>query len=127
MRLFETLNEDVFTLFAARHYYNPTCIDAEEFHEDLKRFKYVKRLLNKYLDKQTLSERLILNHLIVIFNVFGNGPGLKMLEYKLEKPDYWPVIKPFLIFLRVVSNDKYTGIEMDEQAVEKLREIRDIE
>ena len=127
MKLFQTLNEDVFILFAARHYYNPTCIDAEEFHEDLKRFKYIKRLLNKYLDGQKLSERLILNHLIVIFNVFGNGAGLKMLEYKLEKPDYWPVIKPFLIFLRIISNDKYTGIVMDKHTVEKLRQIRDIE
>ena len=49
MKLFQTLNEDVFTLFAARHYYNPTCIDAEEFHEDIKRFKYIKRLMNRYL------------------------------------------------------------------------------
>lgn len=126
MKLFETLNEDVFTLFAARHYYNPTCIDAEEFHEDLKRFKYVKRLLNRYLDNKGLSERLILNHLIVIFNVFGNGAGLKMLEYKLDKPEYWPAIKPFLIFLRIVENNKYTGIEMDNLVVERLRTIRDV-
>ena len=79
MKLFQTLNEDVFTLFAARHYYNPTCIDAEEFHEDLKRFKHLKRLLNRYIDKKTLNERLIMNHMIVIFNVFGISSGLKML------------------------------------------------
>jgi len=126
MKLFQTLNEDVFILFAARHYYNPTCIDAEEFHEDLKRFKYVKRLLNKYLDGKPLSDRLILNHFIVLFNVFGYDAGLKMLEYKLDKPEYWPVVKPFLIFLRVIANDKYTGIEMDATVVEQLREIRDL-
>lgn len=122
MKLFESLTEDNFLLFAAKHYYNPTCIDAEEFHEDLKRFKYVKRLLNRYLDQKTLAERLILNHLIVIFNVFGMGAGLKMLEYRLDDK-HWPIVKPFLIFLKVIPNDKYTGIQMDEQVVEELRKI----
>ena len=124
MKLFENLNEDVYLLFAARHYYNPTCIDAEEFHEDLKRFKYIKRLLNRYLNNGDLSERLLLNHLIVVFNVFGIDAGLKMLEYKLqEKKEYWSVVKPFLIFLKIIENDKYTGIEMDNKVVEKLREV----
>lgn len=123
MKLFETLNEDVFLLFAARHYYNPTCIDAEEFHEDLKRFKYIKRLINRYLDNGKLSERLILNHLTILFNVFGIDAGLKMLEYKLEKTEHWNVIKPFLIYLKIIPNDKYTGIEMDSIVVDKLRKI----
>lgn len=122
MKLFESLTEDTFTLFAAKHYYNPTCIDADEFHEDLKRFKYVKRLLNRYLDNRVLSERLILNHLIVVFNVFGVPAGLKMLEYKLEER-HWAVVKPFLIFLKIVENDKYIGIPMDEYVVNRLREI----
>jgi hypothetical protein len=122
MKLFQTLNEDVFTLFAARHYYNPTCIDAEEFHEDLKKFKYVKRLVNRYVSGGNLAERLILNHLVVIFNVFGPDAGLKMLEFRLEE-HHWPVIKPFLIFLKIVANDKYTGIEMDQKVIELLRKI----
>jgi|SRR5210317_686708 hypothetical protein len=122
MKLFEKLNEDNFLLFAARSYYNPVCIDAEEFHEDLKRFKYVKRLVNRYLDNQKLSERLILNHLIVIFNVFSPGPGLLMLEHRLDEK-HWPVIKPFLIFLKIIENDKYTGITMDEKVVQALRKI----
>ena len=120
MKLFETLNEDVFTLFAARHYYNPTCIDAEEFHEDLKRFKYVKRLLNRYLDNGKLSERLIMNHLVIIFNVFGYDAGMKMLEYKLDEK-HWSVVKPFLVYLKVSTNDKYTHVPMDSQVVEVLR------
>tara|TARA_B100002019_G_C21182513_1_gene554463 strand:+ start:707 stop:1075 length:369 start_codon:yes stop_codon:yes gene_type:complete len=122
MKLFETLSEDTFLIFAARNYYNPTCIDADEFHEDLKRFKYVKRLINRYIDNNVLSERLILNHLIVIFNVFGHGPGLKMLEYRLDEK-HWPVVKPFLIFLKIITNDKYTGINMDEHVVDSLRKI----
>ena len=123
MKLFETLNEDVFTIFAARHYYNPNCIDADEFHEDLKRFKYIKRLLNRYISGGNLSEKLLLNHMIVIFNVFGIPAGLKMLEYKLDKEEYWPVVKPFLIFLRIIENDKYTGIAMDKHVVDLLRKI----
>ena len=120
MKLFQTLNEDVFTLFAARHYYNPTCIDAEEFHEDLKRFKYVKRLLNRYLDNGKLAERLIMNHLVILFNVFGYDAGLKMLEYKLE-PKHWSVVNPFLIYLKVQLNTKYSNVMSDKNVVNKLR------
>jgi len=123
MKLFQTLNEDVFTIFAARHYYNPTCIDAEEFHEDIKRFKYIKRLINRYLSGGKLSERLIMNHLIVIFNVFGYDAGLKMLEYRLPLNNHWQIIKPFLIYLKIVTNDKYTGIDMDPHVVDILRKI----
>ena len=120
MKLFQTLNEDVFTLFAARHYYNPSCIDAEEFHEDLKRFKYVKRLLNRYLDNGKLAERLIMNHLVILFNVFGYDAGLKMLEYKLE-PKHWSVVNPFLIYLKVQLNTKYSNVMSDKNVVNKLR------
>ena len=120
MKLFQTLNEDVFILFAARHYYNPTCIDAEEFHEDLKRFKYVKRLLNRYLDNGKLSERLIMNHLVILFNVFGYDAGLKMLEYKLE-PKHWSVVNPFLVYLKVQLNTKYSNVISDKNVVNKLR------
>jgi len=116
------LNEKNILLYAAKHYYNPRFSDIEEFHEDLKRFKYVKRLVNRYLDGGQLSERLILNHLIIIFNVFGIEASLKMLEVKLEE-DQWEVIKPFLVFLKYITNDQYTGIKMDKNAVEVLRKI----
>ena len=65
------LTEDNLHFYAAKHYYNPKFIDVEEFQEDLKRFKYIKRLLNRYIETGRLSERLILNHLVVVFNVFG--------------------------------------------------------
>tara|TARA_A100001391_G_C5045136_1_gene271946 strand:- start:1045 stop:1410 length:366 start_codon:yes stop_codon:yes gene_type:complete len=117
------LTKDNLILYAAKHYYNPKCIDSEEFFEDLKRFKYIKRLLNRYKESGVLSERLILNHLIVIFNVFGNDAGLDILELRVEL-DHWNVIKPFLIFLNVITNDMYTNIEMDKKVVEALREIK---
>lgn len=122
MKLFETLDEDKFMIYAAKHYHNPTCIDAEEFYKDVKRFKYVKRLVNKHLNNNTLSIHLLLNHLIIIFNVFGVKGGLKMLEYKLDE-DHWPVIKPFLIYLRIIKNEEYIGIMMDKNVIEELRKI----
>ena len=116
------LTKDNLIVYAAKHYYNPKCIDSEEFFEDLKRFKYIKRLFNRYRDTGVLSERLILNHLIVIFNVFGHNAGLDILELKIEL-DYWDILKPFLIFLKVIKNTEYTNIEMDKLVVERLREI----
>lgn len=118
----EILNEKNLLLYAAKHYYNPRFSDIEEFNEDMKRFKYIKRLVNRYLDDKDLSERLILNHLIVIFNVFGIEAALNMLEVRLEER-HWPVIKPFLIFLKYITNDQLTGITMDERVVEVLRKI----
>lgn len=116
------LTKDNLILYAAQNYHNPRCIDSEEFFEDLKRIKYIKRLLNRYRDTGILSERLILNHLIVIFNVFGNQAALDILELKIEL-DHWGVIKPFLIFLKAIKNTEYTNIEMDKLVVERLREI----
>lgn len=122
MKLFDELTEETFLLFAARHYYNPKCIDADEFFEDIKRFKYIKRLLNRYFEGGNLSMNLILNHIIVIFNVFDVGPGLKLLEYKFDKK-YWTVIKAVVVFLKIVPNDKYTEIAMDQNAINELRKI----
>lgn len=116
------LNEKNLPLYAAKHYYNPSFSDIDEFHEDLKRFKYIKRLVNRYLETGNLADRLLLNHIIVIFNVFGIEPALNMLKVKLEER-HWPVIKPFLIYLNYIKNDELTGIEMDDKVVEFLRKI----
>lgn len=122
MLRFKELNEKNLLLYAAKHYNNPKFSDIDDFHEDLKRFKYVKRLLNRYIESDELSERLILNHLIVIFNMFGIEAALNILDLKLEDK-HWPVIKPFLIFLNYIKNDQYTGITMDPTVVETLRKI----
>ena len=122
MLIFNELTEDNLFLYAAKHYDNPTFKDVDEFHEDLKRFKYIKRLVNRYLDQNDLAERLILNHLIVVFNVFGVEATLNILGLKLDQR-HWPVIKPFLIFLKYIKNDQLTEIEMDKLVVERLREI----
>ena len=80
--MIETLDDSNFVLYAAKHYDNPQCYDVEEFHDDLKRFKYLKRLLGKYEDTGELRENLILNHIIVLYNVFGEA-ATRMLFFKL--------------------------------------------
>jgi len=122
MMIFNELTEDNLLLYAAKHYYKPQFSDIEEFYEDLKRFKYIKRLLNRYLDQGELAERLILNHMIVVFNSFGTEAALNILELKLDDR-HWSVVKPFLVYLRHIKEDQYTGISMDQQVVDKLRKI----
>jgi hypothetical protein len=123
MKNLETnLNDSNVQLYAAKHYYNPTFSDIEEFNEDLKRFKYIKRLINRYLDQENMAERLLLNHIIVVFNVFGIEPALNILKVKLDER-HWPVVKPFLVFLNYIRNDQLTGIKMDQYVVEVLRKI----
>lgn len=119
----ELTNNNI-VVYAAKHYYTPKCIDGDEFFEDLKRFKYVKRLLNRYRDTGELSERLLLNHLVVIFNVFGYEPALRILELKIED-EHWGTLKPFLLFLKAINYDNYPLVTMDEHAISKLREIRE--
>ena len=119
---FDDVTESNLLLYAAQNYHNPLVASSEDFYEDLKRFKYIKRLVNRYLSTSELSERLILNHLIIIFNMFGIEAGCKILELKLDER-HWPVIKPFLIFLRYITNLEYTQFEMDNTVVEALRKI----
>jgi len=121
MQLFDELNNDNFVLFASRHYNNNQCTDVEEFYEDLQRFKYLKRLLSRY-EQGDLQERLILNHLIVIHNVFGIEPANKMVFYKVENR-HWPALKTFLIYLNYLKEDKYVEVPLDETIVERLRDL----
>lgn len=123
MLVFKELTEDNLFLYAAKHYDNPTFSDVDEFYEDLKRFKYIKRLLNRYIETGDLGERLILNHLVVVFNVFGPDATINILNLKLDQK-HWPVIKPFLIFLNYVTSDQFVDIEMDKYVIEKLRRIK---
>lgn len=122
MLILNELTEDNLFLYAAKHYNNPTFSDIEDFYEDLKRFKYIKRLINRYLDQKELTERLILNHLVVVFNSFGIEGGLNILKLKLDER-HWPVVKPFLIFLNYIKSDDLIEIPLDKTVVERLRKI----
>ena len=121
-KLDDDLLEEDLVRFAIKQYYTPLGIDFDEFYTDLKRFQYVKRLLNRYCDYNKLAERLVLNHLIIIFNVFGYYGGLKILDHKLDDR-HWPVIKPFLLFLKAIRTNQYIEINIDKEVEEKLRNI----
>jgi hypothetical protein len=122
MQLFDELNEDNFVLFASRHYDNPQCMSVEEFYHDLQRFKYLKRLLRRYTQNNDLQERLILNHIVVLYNVFGIDPANRMMFYRMEK-EYWSAIKTFLIFLNYLRDDEYIEVPLDQTIVERLRNL----
>lgn len=95
--MIQDLNDDSFMIYAMKSYDKPNCV-MSEFEEDLKRLKYIKRLIKKYKITGDLKERLILNHIIVLSNVFGVEPTVRMLFYKFDKEDY-EILKTFLIFL----------------------------
>lgn len=108
------LDESNFLLFAARHYDNPQCFDTIEFYEDLKRFKYIKRLFNRYLEEGELKERLILNHIVVLFNLFGVQPAIKMLFLKCKGQE--SLLAPFLIALNNLP-ERVEGIGVENRTI----------
>ena len=130
--IFDDLNEGNFLMYSMKEYNNIQCVDIEEFYDDLKKIKYIKRLFNIYLNDGQLKERLILNHLIVFYNVFPIQAGTRILFYKIEE-QFWPMLKTFLIFLDRMP-DKIesirgktilaTDIKLDDGIVTRLRTIK---
>lgn len=114
------LNERNFTLYAARNYINPRVLDPEEFEEDIIRFKYLKRLFKRYKEKHELQERLILNHLTVIHNVFRKGVATEMCFFKTD-PAMWPALKTFLLYLNLLPLNEYEMIPADLYVVKQLQ------
>ena len=122
MKLFEELNDDNWSLYASHHYKNVQCTSVEEFYDDLQRFKYLKRLFKRYSNNGDLQERLILNHIIVLANVFGIEAATKMLFYKIEEQHY-PALKTFLVFLNYLKEDAHIEIPLDNRVIKTLRAI----
>ena len=121
---FDELNEDNYLLFAIKFYDNPQAVTKEDFEDDLKRIKYVKRLLKRYKNTGVLKTHLILNHIIVLFNVFGDATTA-LLFYNLEE-DLWPAIKSFLMYLNRIPEypkSHIHGIPEDQHCLEELNLI----
>jgi hypothetical protein len=110
----DRLDESNFLLYAAKHYDNPQCFDTIEFYEDLKRFKYIKRLFNRYIEEGDLKERLILNHIVVLFNLFGAEPAIRMLFFKCKGQE--SLLAPFLIVLNNLP-EKVNNIGIENKTV----------
>ena len=128
--MFDDLNENNFLIYAMKCYNTPNCI-MSEFEGDLKRIKYIKRLIRKYKATGDLKERLILNHIIVLSNVFGTEATVRMLFYKIDSSDYH-ILKTFLLFLSYMpkiiigingSNINSSDITVDLDVGQRLRNI----
>ena len=128
--LIEDLNENTIEPFMMRVYDNPQCTSIEEFQEDIKRIKYIKRLFNRYLTNGELKERLILNHIIILYNVFGID-ATRILFYKMDEKCY-SLLKTFLVYLgcmteKVFGIDKEiivsSDIPLDDEIIFQLRNI----
>ena len=128
---FDDVNDDNFIIFAMKFYENPQCLSEKDFHNDLKILKYIKRLLNRYKKTGEIKTRLMLNHLIMLGNVFPIEILVRILFLKIPH-DYWKELKTFLIFLKYMPervgsvNGKYilsSDIEVDFKIVEDLRKI----
>ena len=103
MGLFDKLTTKNFSAFALQNYDDPQCEDMEDFEEDLRRFRYFKRLLHRYYESGEMRERLMLNHIITLFNVFGYDACMRMLEFKIKEPRYWCSIKTMLLYLGYIE------------------------
>lgn len=123
----EKLNEDNFLIYAMHHYDNPQCHSVAEFEEDLKKILYLKKLLSRYKNNNELRERLILNHIIVLYNIFGEA-ATNMLFYKIEE-SCWDVLVTFLVYLGRMPESvpqygiKLSEIKLDETVIATLRNI----
>ena len=121
---FDELNESNYLLFAIKFYNNPQAVTREDFESDLKRIRYIKRLLKRYKNTGELKIHLILNHLIILFNVFDDA-AVPLLFYNLER-DLWPAIKGFLVFLNRVPEYPKTAIneiDIDEVCLQEPKSL----
>ena len=121
---FDELNESNYLLFAIKFYNNPQAVTRDDFESDLKRIRYIKRLLKRYKNTGELKIHLILNHLIILFNVFDDAT-VPLLFYHLEE-ELWPAIKSFLVFLNRIPEypkSDITGIPIDHECLQQLQEI----
>ena len=121
---FTELTEDNYVLFAIKYYDNPSAVTKEDFLDDLRRFKYIKRLINKYLKNGEVKLHLLLNHIIIVYNVF-NEAATPLLFYKMDK-EYWSIIKSIMIFLErypSVESETLKQIPINEQIIKELKSL----
>ena len=109
-------------MYAIKHYDNPQCEGEKEYHDDMKRFKYIKRLLKKYKTSGDLKERLLLNHIIILRNLFGTEACVTLLLFKTQK-EYLTALKSFLIFLNMIKDNELNEISLDNYVLKELRKI----
>ena len=120
--MYEKITAANVNMFAIKHYDNPHCESEAEFNDDMKRFKYIKRLLRKYHETGVLKERLLLNHVIVLNNLFGPDACITLLLFKIQK-EYWGAMKALLLYLNLLRPEELETIETDTFVLEVLRKL----
>ena len=120
--MFKKITRDNIILYAVKHYDNPQCEGEKEFYDDMKRFKYVKRLLRKYKDTKILKERLLLNHIIILRNLFGPEACVTLLLFKIPQ-EYWSTLKSFLLYLNMIREDELSDINENIDVLRILRKL----
>ena len=120
---FDPLNDDTYVMYAMKHYNNPQCTSIDEFNDDLNRMKYLKRLFKKYYNIGVLKYRLILNHIIIFYNVFGIDAGTRLLFYRIER-EFHSVMKTFLVYLNFLPEGDI--MEVDLVSIPLNREVTEI-
>ena len=120
--MFKEITKDNWLQFAQQNYDNPTLQKEEEFYDDIKRFKYLKRLFRKYDITKEIKIRLVLNHLIVLQNVFGAEVAITLLLFKIDKK-YWPVLKTCLNYLEYLYPHELNDIKTDKNIEEMLKQL----
>ena len=125
---YNELNDYNIVNFAMKNYDNPSCKNIEEFQEDFNRIKYIKRLFNRYQSSGILRERLILNHIITFYNVFGLNAATRMLFNKIDE-NHYPLLKTFLTYLNYCPQEKFdgidiTGVPLEQKVVQVLRSLK---
>jgi len=121
---FDELNDENYIMFAIKHYENPQAVTQEDFFEDMKRFKWIKRLLNKYKNTGDLNIHLTINHFIVLYNIFGEATT-PLLFFKIDK-NLWSVLKTFIVYLGRIPEYPKTAlndIPIDEKCFNILKSL----
>ena len=119
---FKHLTPENINMFAIKHYDNPSCVDEQEFLDDMKRFKYLKRLFRKFDTTKELKSRLIINHIIVLANVFGIDAATTLLFFKIDR-QHWPLLKTFLVFLHYMPENDMIDIRINQRVMGELGKI----
>ena len=121
-KLFSEINEENFVMFAVKNYSNPVCSGIEEFYEDLRKIRYIKRQITKYYIDDEINERLFLNNMITFFNVFEPEAAKVLLFHKLER-EYWGIVKTVTVFLGFMRDEEMPEIEQDLELKEKIEQL----
>ena len=119
--MFKEITKDNWLLYAQHHYDNPTLQKEQEFYDDIKRFKYLKRLFRKYRATKNIKIRLVLNHVIILANVFGVEAACILLLFKVERM-YWPYLKSVLVYLDYLYPHELNDIKTDKKIDDILKE-----